>query len=313
MQRFTPTVGRFTLQNKAIEEISQARFTPPSTRRCDIRIASSLGMDADGRAALQRITALARSGSVGVIGRFMPSADISAHLAALGISENIEEADFFRYHSLVIPYNGLALNKTTICKSAGQRLEDLTSPAIKRAIATLNMLRRGNARLLVIGRHNDSETRVLASQIDGTMIIEETTDTARLRFSPSFGAVCQTSLSPRRVHWISQQLRMRWHDARVNFLDTVSPAMNARERALEALLANCCRAVIVGETGESTTDALAETALRLNKPCHIVSSADQLKDTDLDLRPNERIAFTAGAYTTDDTLRDIARSLLKNS
>lgn len=63
--------------------------------RPELRIATALGMDADARVALDRIVHLAKSRKIGVAGRFMPDAGVSAHLASLGIVENVDEADFW--------------------------------------------------------------------------------------------------------------------------------------------------------------------------------------------------------------------------
>ena len=50
--------------------------------------------------------------------------------------------------------------------------------------------------------------------------------------------------------------------------------MAARDEALERLLVDCDRVVIVGEPGEASCEALAETALRKGKTSEIVGSAD---------------------------------------
>ena len=106
-----------------------------------------------------------------------------------------------------------------------------------------------------------------------------------------------------------QQLRLRWRDARVTFLDTVSSAMTAREEALERLLVVCDRAVIVGEAGESSCEALLETALRRGKPAVVVASPDEL---DLaDVRANVKVALTAGAFATDEAIRAVGGALAR--
>ena len=104
-----------------------------------------------------------------------------------------------------------------------------------------------------------------------------------------------------------QQLRLRWRDARVTFLDTVSPAMVAREEALERLLVVCDRAIVVGETGESSCEALMETASRRGKPAITVAGTDDLAA--IDFAPNEKIALTAGAFATDEAIRAVAGAL----
>ncbi len=309
MKRFRPASRPNTLHDKAIATLSEQRFAPPATSGIELRIAKTLGMDADARAALERIEVLSKSRKIGVFGRFMPSRGVSEKLAALGIPENVEPEDFFRFRTIVIPYGGVPARLRREWEEAGQSLEDLTSLQVRRAQVALGLLKMEGAQALVIGRHEDPETLAISGGNSATRIIEDTTDSSRLLFAPAFGAVCQTTLSPRRVSWLVQQLRLRWRDARVTFLDTVSPAMLAREEALERLLVVCDRAIIVGEPGESSCEALVETAARRSKPATIVTGPDDLAA--IHFSPNEKVALTAGAFTTDEAIRAVAEALAR--
>ncbi len=307
MQRFHPASPPNTLSDKVLKELADRRFMPPSARGVELRIASSLGMDGEAREALERIEQLAKLRKIGVAGPFMPDGGASARLASLGIAENVEEADFFKYHTVVIPFSGISARQRREWEEAGQPMEDLTSSRVRRAQVALGLLKMEGAQPLVIGRHDDAESLAISGGNSGTKILQDTTDTARLLFAPAFGVVCQTTLSPRRVSWLVQQLRLRWRDARVTFLDTVSPAMAAREEALERLLVVCDRVVIVGEAGESSCEALVETALRRGKNARVVATPDQLDLTDF--RGNEKVALTAGAFATDEAIRAVAVAL----
>jgi len=272
---------------------------------CRLKLAPVFGMDVDTRSALWRIEELAKTGSVAVAGRFMPDPEIGRRLAAMGVTEQVAEDDFFRYEQVVVPFCGVAPQKKKEWEGKGIRLCDLTSPQVKRAQVALALLRMDGGQPLVIGRHADAESRALAEGNPGCRILEDTTDTARLKFSPVFAAVCQTTLSSRKVAWLVQQLRHRYRDAKVNFLETTSPAMTARERALEPLLAQADRVVIVGEPGEASCEALAECALRNGKPSEIISSPQSVGKAE-----GGRIILTAGAFALDATIRKVADVLL---
>jgi 4-hydroxy-3-methylbut-2-enyl diphosphate reductase IspH len=307
MQRFRPTSHPQTLPHKALAALDEKRFMPPSDRTMVLHLAGSLGMDGGARAALAQLLALGENRKTGVAGQFMPDRGVSALLSAKGIVENVDEADFFRFRRIVIPYGGIAPRQRREWEDAGHLLEDLTSSQVRRAQVALGLLRMEGAQGLVIGRHEDPESLALAGGGTGTRIIEDTTDTARLAFSPAFGVVCQTTLSPRRVAWLVQQLRFRYRDARVTFLDTVCPSMVAREEALEKILPPCDRVVIVGRSGEASCEALAETALRRGKTAVIVAGPEDLKSADLNGPP--RLALTAGAFAQDETIRVVAEVL----
>ena len=281
---------------------------PPADRKLALQMAANLGMDGDAREALGRLIAMASSRKTCVAGKFMPDDGVSALLAGHGVAEDVEEADFFRFRKIVIPYRGISPRLRREWEEAGHPLEDFTAPQVRRAQVALGLLRMEGAQGLVIGRHDDPESLALAGG-GGVKILEDTTDTARLVFSPAFGVVCQTTLSPRKVAWLVQQLRFRYRDARVTFLDTISPSMAAREDALEKLLVTCDRAVIVGRPGEASCEALMETALRRGKPAVVVSGPQDLKAEDFSGNP--RIALTAGAFALDETIRSVAEALAR--
>jgi 4-hydroxy-3-methylbut-2-enyl diphosphate reductase IspH len=111
------------------------------------------------------------------------------------------------------------------------------------------------------------------------------------------------------VSWLAQQLRLRWRDAKVTFLDTVSPSMIAREEALERLLVVCERVVIVGDAGESSCEALVETALRRGRQAMVVATPEGLETGDF--LAGEKVAITAGAYATDEAIRAVAATLAR--
>ena len=101
---------------------------------------------------------------------------------------------------------------------------------------------------------------------------------------------------------------MRYRDARVTFLDTTSPAMAAREQALEELLDWCDCVVVVGRQGEASCEALVEAALRKGKPAH---TPETPADIDVAaLAGTRRLALSAGAFAHDASVRSIV-SLLR--
>jgi len=275
----------------------------------ELKLAKIWGMDADARAAVRSLESLAAGGRIGVLGRFMPDAGISRRLREMGVCEEIGEEEFFGFSRIVIPYCGVSPAERRRLESSGRPFADLTSPHVRRAQVALGLLRVEGAQPLVIGRHDDGESKALAGGGSGARIIEETTDTARLAFAPAFGAVSQTTLSPQRVGWLVQQLRLRYRDARVTFLDTAAPGMAARGRALENLLEWCDGVVVVGDSGEASCAALAEAALRRNKPAFTAATSLDLERADIS--GCRRIALTAGGFASDHAVRDVATALMR--
>lgn len=299
-------VLNFAKQSKMNATISKKQAPAAVRPGIELRLAKTWGMDPDARAAARTLENLAADGRIGVIGRFMPDSGMSGRLRAMGVCEEIDEADFFGFSRIVIPYGGVCQSLRKRLEASGRPFTDLTSPSVRRAQVALGLLRVEGAQALVIGRHDDGESKAIAS---GARIIEQTTDTARLAFAPAFGAVCQTTLSPRRVTWLVQQLRLRYRDARVSFLDTAAPSMAARGRALENLLEWCDGVVVVGDSGEASCAALEEAALRRGKPAFTAATSVDLEAADF--TGCRKIALTAGGFATDHAVRDVATALMR--
>jgi 4-hydroxy-3-methylbut-2-enyl diphosphate reductase IspH len=278
-------------------------------RTSELRVVKVCGMDVETRLALAALETLAGSGRVAVAGRFMPDPGVQARLTDLGVAEQVEEPDFFKFRHIVVPYCGVSPRLRKCWEEAEYGLTDLSSPQVRRAQVALGLLRMEGAQALVIGRHEDPESQALAGVTQGTKIIEDTRDTARLHYSPAFAVVCQTTLSPRRSSWLVQQLRMRYRDARVTFLDTSTPAMTEREQALENLLDWAEGVVVVGQAGEASCEALVETALRKGRPALIAATAAAVDPSALG--GARRIALTAGAFAMDETVGSIAARLAR--
>lgn len=233
----------------------------------------------------------------------MPDAGVRARLRRLGVVEEAEEADFSRVRSVVLPFGGVSMRDKRRWQESGWKVVDARSQQVRRAQVALGLLRMEGAQTLIIGRHDDPETQALASDYPGTIVLEDTTDIARMRYAPSFGAVCQTTLSPRRVMWLSQQLRLRYRDAKLSFLDTVSPTMALREKALESLCGWCDGVVVAGDRGEASVEALLETAKRFGKPAARVDDLQELAGC-------RRLALTAGGFVPKEIVEALTRKAL---
>jgi len=265
----------------------------------EFRFAPVLGMDAEARQSLELLEREARVGPVAVPGIFMPDAGVRAKLRRLGVIEEADESDFSRAKSVVLPFGGVSMRDKRRWQESGWKIVDARSQQVRRAQVALGLLRMEGAQTLIIGRHDDPETQALASDYPGTIVLEDTTDIARMRYAPNFGAVCQTTLSPRRVSWLSQQLRLRYRDAKMSFLDTVSPAMSQRERSLESLCGWCDGVVVLGDRGEASVEALLETAKRFGKPAALLEDLAELGGC-------RKLAVTAGGFVLRETIEVLA-------
>ncbi len=270
------------------------------------------GLTGDAAAALATLDRLAASGQTGIAGVFMPSPWISKALAGAGIAEQLDPADAIRFRHIIVPYTGLPPSQHALWQaSSNGRLHDLSAPAIRHALATAERLVALRAETLVIGRHHDDPaTATITDDGRAARILENTEDTARLTFAPHFGALCNPWISPRRVAWLADQLRLRYRDARVTFIDTTCPAMIERERALESRLATADRVVIVGDPGDDTCQALAEAAARRGIDSAIATTATRLPWRAYDGTPRN-ILITAGGFTPQPAIQAMARALAR--
>jgi 4-hydroxy-3-methylbut-2-en-1-yl diphosphate reductase len=293
------------LQYKAMKTLLEVGEVQGGRQTMGVIRAAVCGMDAEAVEALEALAEAAGRWRVGVVGRFMEDPAVSRRLRELGVAEEVDEADLGRFDRIVIPFDGVVPARRKAWEGDGHRVLDLSSAQVRRAQVALGLLRMEGAQTLVIGRHDDPQSQALSGM--GTRVIEDTTDTARLGFSPMFGAVCHTRLSPRRVSWLVQQLRLRYRDARVTFLDTAAPSMRAREQALEKVLGGCDAVVVAGERGEASCEALAEVATRAGKPVWIAGDREDLVKAGF--AAVRRVGLTAGGLVPGFAVERMARVL----
>ena len=196
-------------------------------------------------------------------------------------------------------------------RASGHQVFDATCPLVKRAHLALARLVAEGRHPVVIGRSEHVEVRGLVGDYDEHTVIHTEGDLEKLQApvsqGKSLGVVAQTTQPIECVLALVEQIRVRYPQADVRFIDTVCQPTKDRQDSLRRLAGAVDVVVVVGGPESNNSARLTELAGRLGRPAYQVSAA-------ADLRPEwfmgaRTIGLTAGTSTPDDVIEEVKRWL----
>jgi 4-hydroxy-3-methylbut-2-enyl diphosphate reductase len=188
---------------------------------------------------------------------------------------------------------------------------DATCPLVKRAHLALARLVAEGRHPVVIGCPDHVEVRGLVGDYDEHTVMHRDSDLDKLEATvtrgKSLGVVAQTTQPIERVLAMVEQIRTRYPQADVRFIDTVCQPTKDRQDSLRRLASAVDVIVVVGGPESNNSVRLTELARQLGRPAYQVSAA-------ADLRPEwfaeaRTIGLTAGTSTPDDVVEEVRRWL----
>lgn len=278
-----------------------------SARR-EVRRAAVLGMSQETRDAWNLLVRRLSEGPMTLMGAPGPNRVLLDRARRAGALEGALDDNSAPTRQLVIPMTGATPDQRLQWKERGHELIDLTLPAIRRAHVTLKLLRAEGCRLVLVGHPGDPECQAIAGGLRGVAVVESVDEASDLPFAPCSGVAFQTSISSQRARTIVEALRRRHRDSRVQVLDTLSPAGLQREQALRVLARDSDLLLIVADPNDASGRALYETARWLGRPARMVAGVDDLVPRDFE--EFRRIGLSAGEFTPDDLLEEVAVTVI---
>ena len=279
-------------------------------RRREIRRAAVLGMSQETRDAWSLLLRRLSGGPLTLLGAPGPNRVLLDRARRAGALEGGLDDPSAPTRRVVIPMSGATPAQRQRWKDAGYELIDLTLPVIRRAHATMNLLKAEGSRLVLVGHPGDPECAAIAGDARRVAVVESADEAAELPFAPRSGVVFQTGVSSLRARTIVEALRARHRDSRVQVLDTLSPAAMQREQALRVQARESDFLLILADPSDASGRALYETARWLGRPARIVSSIEMLDASEL--RGFRRIGLSAGEFTCDEEIEQAEDLLLRH-
>ena len=215
--------------------------------------------------------------------------------------------------ALIIRAHGTTPEVRKKLKAAGIPVIDATCP---RVLASQNLVKKHaeNNRLIVIaGDKNHGEVTALAGTALSAgaeyRVIQNAQEAAALTKDPLFlksatVLICQTTLGIEEYKAIKDILHTAGTD--LKSFDTICPATEERQKALQALCEKVQGIIVVGGKDSANTRRLFQTAVSL---CARAVHIERPEELPADFARLKTVGITAGASTPDELIRDVEKRL----
>jgi 4-hydroxy-3-methylbut-2-enyl diphosphate reductase len=273
-------------------------------------MAEHLGMCFGVKDAIDLAARLTRQAPLTILGELAHNPQVVERLEELGARRAVRPEEVTTRALLLTAHGTSDLAKRQL-RASGYQVFDATCPLVKRAHLALARLVSEGRHPVVIGRADHVEVRGLIGDYQEYTVIHDDSDVEKLKTpvsqGKSLGVVAQTTQPIECVLDLVEQIRMRYPDVDVRFVDTVCQPTKDRQDSLRRLASGVDVVVVVGGPESNNSARLTELARRLGRPAYQVSAA-------ADLRPEwftgaRTIGLTAGTSTPDDVIEEVRRWL----
>jgi 4-hydroxy-3-methylbut-2-enyl diphosphate reductase len=268
-----------------------------------IIVAEHFGMCFGVRDAIAEAEKLTASGRLTILGELVHNPVVRARLRTLGIEEQSTASS----GRVMITAHGISDFKRAELSSLGLEVADGTCPLVRSAHAHLKQLVRDGYFPIVIGLAGHVEVRSLTEDFADAVVVNASSDIARLPCAARFGIISQTTQRIDRVLSLVDEIRRARPAAEVRFVDTVCKPTKDRQRALKKLLRSADTIVVVGGRESNNTRELVQTCLGAGRRAIHIERAEELNATDF--LAAKVVGVTAGTSTLPETLSGVVAQL----
>ncbi len=267
-------------------------------------VAEHFGMCFGVRDAIAQAEELAAAAPLTILGQLVHNPVVRQRLRAHGIEEQSSKPRFGR---VMITAHGISDIKRQELSALGLNVADGTCPLVRQAHAQLKQLVREGYFPVVIGLAGHVEVRGLTEDFANAVVIEKSSDIARLPPVLRFGIISQTTQPLDRVLVLVNEIRRARPAAEVRFVDTVCKPTKDRQRALKELLEAADTIVVVGGRESNNTRELVWTCHAAGRRAIHIERAEELEAADF--HAAKIVGVTAGTSTLPETVVAVVAAL----
>ena len=234
-----------------------------------------------------------------------------SRLAAAGVvivgDNGIPLPETFNGASVIIRAHGIPPGQREELMKRNAQIVDATCPRVllsqKRA---LSYQQRGYT-VILAGDKNHAEITGIAGYAPSCIVLENREDAEKMSFYPEKAVlISQTTIKQSEYDEIADVLAA--HIGELTVLNTICPATQERQKALEALSSLVEGIIVVGGKNSANTQRLYNTALRLAGKAWHIETPGEIPEEAFSL---SCIGITAGASTPDEVIDAVEQALQK--
>jgi len=275
------------------------------TQSKEIIIAEHFGICFGVRDAIAQAHALAREGSLTILGELVHNPIVREQLRAQGVQEQLS-ADAANGR-VMITAHGTSDKQREALNKRGLEVADGTCPLVRYAHDQLKRLVRAGYFPVVIGLADHVEVRGLVGDFVDACVINQVADIRKLPPRRCYGIVSQTTQPIERVRALAAEIARAHPNAKIRFADTVCKPTKDRQLALKKLIAAVEVIVVVGGRQSNNTRQLVETCRAAGKrPLHIERPEELQPEW---FRGVAIVGLTGGTSTLSETVEAVRQRL----
>lgn len=261
--------------------------------------AGHLGMCFGVRDAIALALEQAEAGPLTILGDLVHNPAVLAALRAKGIA-TADVVARVRTHAVMITAHGASARTVATIRDRGLAVVEATCPLVHVAHRAIQALVRDGYHPVIIGQRTHVEVRGLTEDLDDFHVVLDEDDIEALDGHPRLGVAAQTTQPIERVQHLVAQIRRRFPQSAVRFIDTVCQPTKERQLAAVELARQCDIVIVIGGANSNNTRELVNTCGRHCSRVHHIQ-------TESDLRVEwfvaaDTVGITAGTSTPDPVI-----------
>ncbi|RUL84903.1 4-hydroxy-3-methylbut-2-enyl diphosphate reductase [Tautonia sociabilis] len=189
-------------------------------------------------------------------------------------------------------------------KARGLRAIDATCPLVTKVhLEAVKYARLGYTIILIGHEGHDEVIGTMGEAPEQMILVESVEDVERLEINPEkIAYLTQTTLSVDDANVIIAALRKKFPQIANPPKDDICYATQNRQDAVRKLATKADLVLVLGSQNSSNSRRLAELALDLGRPAHLIDSAAEIRDEWFD--GVDRVLITAGASAPEDVVQE---------
>jgi 4-hydroxy-3-methylbut-2-en-1-yl diphosphate reductase len=268
--------------------------------------AEHLGMCFGVRDAIALAQKEAATRPLTILGELVHNETVLAGLRKAGIQFH-SDAREVATDTVMITAHGASERKLGAARARGLRVLEATCPLVHVAHNALRKLVREGFHPVIIGKRDHTEVRGMTEDFADCDVVLTGADVDVLRERERFGVISQTTQPIERVRQLVEDIRNRFPDSELRFIDTVCQPTKQRQSAAIELAQRCDVVVVIGGTHSNNTRELVQTCSRHCGRVHHVQQACDLRPEWFS--PADTVGITAGTSTPDEVILEIETAL----
>jgi (E)-4-hydroxy-3-methyl-but-2-enyl pyrophosphate reductase len=246
-------------------------------------------------------------GNLTILGQLVHNSQMVKKLQENGVKivDSLEQVDT---PNVMITAHGARQSVKDAIKRRGLAMFDASCPLVQRVHKKIADLIAEGCHVVVLGQASHVEVRGLVGDLgDKGTVVETKDDVPKLAGKKKLGIVCQTTQQTYVADGIVSEIRRRFPDAEIRFVDTICKPTQDRQQAVMALADQVDLMIVIGGYNSSNTAKLKKVCDERKVEAHHIERADEIQPKWF--KGKSHVGITAGTSTPHWVIDEIYRKI----